>query len=280
MNLNDPKLPFLGFGTEDALRAMADALPDGLFTTDLEGRIDYWNRAAEQITGFSASEVVGRCCCDNVLNHVNENGEGLCHSACPLATTLTDGQPREGHVYLRHKAGHRVPVAVRTTPLLDATGTTVGAVEIFTDMTARSSIVERIRELERLAMFDRLTMLANRRYLEIEIQNRLLELQRYGWPFGLLFIDIDQFKDVNDRHGHVAGDQVLKAIGQTLLGNARPFDLFGRWGGEEFLGVIKAVDRSGLSTVASRLRLLVENTFVSVDGARVSVTVSMGATAA
>ena len=84
---------------------------------DLTRKITFWNAAAERITGFSSTEVVGRRCLENILVHVDGNGCEVCKNACPLAATMNDGIAREADLFLQHKSGHRVPVTVRVTPL-------------------------------------------------------------------------------------------------------------------------------------------------------------------
>ena len=96
--------------------------------------------------------------------------------------------------------------------------------------------------------------------------------------FGFLFMDLDHFKDVNDRWGHVVGDEVLKFVGRTLVANARPYDAYGRWGGEEFAGVIRCIGAADLERLGNRLRCLVETAFVVHAGTRIGVTLSIGAT--
>ncbi len=101
-------------------------------------------------------------------------------------------------------------------------------------------------------------------------------MNRFGWGFGVLRMDSDHFKNVNDIWGHPAGDAVLRVAARTLAHNARSFDLVGRWGGEDFLAVVSGVDESKLHTVASRFRALVEQSNLDYEADRISVTVSVG----
>ncbi len=89
----------------DSYSRIIDHLYDGLYFVDRNRVIQYWNRAAERITGYAAAEVVGRPCSDNILTHVTDNGDNLCMGACPLMATLKDGQMREASVFLHHKDG-------------------------------------------------------------------------------------------------------------------------------------------------------------------------------
>ena len=195
---------------------------DGVYVVDLDRTIRYWNRGAERLTGYRGEEVMGKSCKDNILVHVTELGKSLCHTGCPLTATMADGRPREATVFMSHKDGHRIPIVVRVAPLRDAGGEIVGAVEIFNDSTREWRIEERSRELEKMALIDPLTVLPNRRYVETQLESRFSELQRYGWKFGVIFMDIDHFKAVNDTYGHEFGDQALKMIAKSLSLNSRP----------------------------------------------------------
>ncbi len=264
---------------DDFYRSLLDNLNDGVYFVDGEKRITYWNRGAERITGYAASEVLGRRCEDNVLMHTDGKGNLLCKTGCPLTETLRSGQMRNTEVYLRHRDGHRVPIAVRTAPIRNDRGDVIGAVEIFSDNSAKTATLERMEEFERLAYLDPLTGLANRRYAEINLRARFEEMQRYGWPFGVIFIDIDRFKEINDQFGHAVGDDVLKMVSKTLVNSARSFDVIGRWGGEEFIAIIANVHPAELVATANRFRVLVQHSSLNTGGA-VRVTISLGATLA
>jgi GGDEF domain-containing protein len=160
---------------------------------------------------------------------------------CPLAMTMADGGSREIEIYLHHKDGHRAPVSVRASALTDENGNIIGGVELFTDISNRRSNELRVKELEEMALLDNLTRLANRHYIEKDISLCFEEKKRLGVYFGILFMDIDHFKKFNDKYGHEVGDRVLKFVADTLVKNSRPFDVIGRWGGEEFIGVIRNV---------------------------------------
>ena len=257
-----------------------DSLYDGVYVVDRERRITYWNEAARRISGYSRDEVVGSRCSDEILEHVDLDGESLCQGGCPLSVAMTENAAQEAVAFLHHRSGHRVAVAVRATPLHDETGAVIGGVEVFSAGSTDGLYQARIQDLETLAMLDDLTRIPNRRYLNVEMERRLSEMKRYGWPFGVLFLDIDRFKLVNDTHGHVVGDQMLKAVASTFVASARSFDLFGRWGGEEFVGIMTNVDAEGLQKTGDRIRTLVAQSFLTVAGQRVSVTVSAGGTLA
>lgn len=255
-----------------------DGLHDGLYIVGHDRIIIYWNKAAERISGFPAEEVVGRPCSQNILTHIDGEGNNLCKGNCPVSSVLSDGLDREDEVFLHHRDGHRIPVSIRVSPLRDGKGNITGAAELFTDLREKETYRLRIKELEKMAMVDSLTRLPNRRFIEMEIRNRIGEKKRFSTPFGILFMDIDHFKKFNDTYGHDVGDMVLKFVAKTLIGNRRPFDVCGRWGGEEFIGIIRNVEQEELERIGERFRMLVEGSYIMHEGTRLSVTISIGAT--
>lgn len=266
-----------GTGVSAFHQSVIDNLYDGVYYVDLHRRITYWNRGAERLTGYPAAEVVGRRCMDNLLMHVDDSGTVLCKTMCPLSATLADGRLREKGVFLKHRDGHRVAIDVRAAPIQDPDGRIVGAVEIFSDDSSRVESRHEIEELRSLAMSDPLTGMPNRRYVEMTLTSRIDDLARYGFPCGVLFVDIDHFKAVNDELGHSAGDGVLRAVAGTLRSAVRGADVVGRWGGEEFVVVLRAVDTQGLIEVAERVRVLVASGSVHIGRRHRRVTVSVGA---
>lgn len=253
---------------------------DGLYIVDKNRKIIYWNNSAKKITGFNKKDVMGKGCFDNILNHVDAEGVNLCKGDCPLAKTISDGKAREAEVYLHHKDGHRIPVLVRTTPLIAKNGEIIGGIELFSDLRNKEAYELRIKELEQLVFLDELTKLANRAYINREIELRFEEKKRHNVPFGILFMDIDHFKNINDTYGHEVGDMILKLIANTLISNSRPFDLYGRWGGEEFIGIIRNVDKISLTNIANRILNLIRTSYIEHKGKKLSVTISIGATLA
>ena len=239
---------------------LLDNLYDGVYFVNRERQITFWNKAAERITGFTKAEVLGKRCADNLLRHVDALGHSLCEGACPLSYTLRDGQLRSASVFLHHRNGCRLPVAIGVAPITDNQQTIIGAVEIFRDDSATIAALEHLKELKDLVYLDGLTKIANRNYLETFTVARFNELQRLGWPFGVIFADVDYFKKVNDTFGHQAGDLVLQMVAQTLVKNCRSFDLVGRWGGDEFVCVMSNLkDADQIVFIAERLRALVES---------------------
>ncbi len=261
-------------------RELLNNLYDGVYFVDLERRISFWNKGAERLTGYTLEEVLGRNCWDDFLAHLDDRGEQMCDSGCPLLETLTDGKVRDRNFYLLHKEGHRVPVLVRMAPIHDQDKKIIGAVEIFSDNSSRVASEMKIDELEKLALLDELTKIGNRRFMEMGLRTKLDEMNRYRSQLGVFFVDIDNFKEVNDSFGHPLGDEVLKSVAKTLSGALRPPDILCRWGGEEFVVAVGNLDREILGVIAERFRSLIENSSVAGDGTKIQFTVSVGATMA
>ena len=254
-------------------------ISDGLYFTDPERRITFWNHAAERISGYSAGEVLGRRCADDILVHVDENGNKMCNLHCPLEAVIERASPPpEAKIFLHHKEGHRLPVRVRVVPLKDALGQIIGAAEFFTDISNQEIMSERIRELEQMALLDPLTRLPNRHHLEPSLISRLNERDRFGLHFGLLFLDLDHFKRINDLHGHDVGDRVLQTVANTLKVSVRPFDTVGRWGGEEFVCIVRSAGEAVLRSVAQRLLVAIGTSTVQTADRIINISVSIGAT--
>lgn len=254
---------------------LLDNLTDGVYFVNNERKIEYWNEAAEKITGFSKEEVVGKYCYDNILKHVDGCGKELCMNGCSLEETCRDGQIRRVDVFLHHKKGHRVPVVVKAIPIMDKNQKIKGAIEIFSTQVDKI-FFEKVAELEKLAMTDTLTGVANRlftnKFLEEKIQ--IFNINRKKFSVG--FIDIDFFKKFNDTYGHNVGDKVLKIVAETILSNLRADDLVGRWGGEEFVVILQNDTLETLEKTLNKLRVLIEKSELRYENEPLSITVSIG----
>ena len=262
---------------EEKWNSVLKDLYEGVYVVDRNRKILFWNSGSENISGYTSAEVVGRHCQDNLLDHMDASGHHLCHEGCPLHHTLKTGETRSADVFLRHQLGHRVPVRVRTLPIHDADGEVAAAIEIFESAVPKRDIFAEHRQLTNMAMTDELTRLKNRRFMMLQLQHALNERHEFDRSFGVLFIDIDDFKDINDRHGHGIGDDILRLVASTLSNNTRADDITGRYGGEEFLVILKGVTSKTIHAVAEKLRLLVAaSVWYTDDLDRIQVTVSVG----
>ena len=264
---------------KDFYKDIIDNLYDGVYFVDRDRVVTYWNKGAERITGYTAEETIGRACRDNLLNHVTANGIELCKTNCPLAAVMEDGKPREAEVFLHHREGHRVPIIVRATAMRDEQGNIIGAIETFSNNRTDTSARRQLREMRHIVHTDRLTGIGNRRLVEGRLHAVIAECAHTKSSAGLLFMDIDHFKQVNDTHGHIVGDKVLNMVTATFNHSLRATDTIGRWGGEEFVAILNNIDSDArLRHIAEKVRTLVEASRLDLDGRSLTITISIGAT--
>ncbi|MHB8902110.1 MAG: PP2C family protein-serine/threonine phosphatase, partial [Thermoguttaceae bacterium] len=137
------------------IKAIMDSLIDGVYVCDLEIRITYWSKSAERITGWSAEDVVGLRCLDNVLCHIDKDGHQLCgEEFCPLHRSMITDTGSNGSllVYAQGKSGGRIPMLVSVSPMRDATGQVIGGVETFRDASSMVHDLERAKAIQQLAL--------------------------------------------------------------------------------------------------------------------------------
>ena len=116
---------------EELYLSILDNIQDGVYYVDIHRKIKFWNKGAEQITGYQADEMVGLDCPESKLNHIDEYGNHLCITGCPLFATNIDGVVRTEKVFVRHKNGYRIPLLTTVYPIRE-NGVIVGSVEVFT----------------------------------------------------------------------------------------------------------------------------------------------------
>lgn len=265
------------FESPEFFRTLLDRLHEGVYFVDPERRIQYWNSAAERITGYASVEVLGKRCADNILTHVDEHGHPLCTGECPLSASLHDGRDRQARVYLQHKDGHRVPVRIVVAVIQNRQGETIGALETFHDDTPLLAVLRENEDLKQASLMCALTGVGNRRLTENVLEQRLDEMRRKESRLAAVLVHIDHLTHINDAFGRPAGDVVLKMVARTLHNTLRPYDFIGRWNGGEFLLIAPAISPLELKPVADRLRRLVEQSSRDITHRRLQVTVSIGA---
>jgi len=257
-----------------------DAISDGVYVTTADREIVFWSRGAERITGFSAEEVIGKHCYDNVLVHTDLNGRELCFDGCPLQSCIETGTERAvNEVFLRRKDGERLAVYVKTAVLHEG-GQDYG-VEIFGELesVAGRELVARVQELSDSSVTDSMTGLFNRRYLDAALAQQFALYQRTGRRYGVLYLDIDVFKSINDSLGHAGGDEAIKFVADVISRSARRMDVAARYGGDEFALICAVASRDELLAYARRLVEMVRSSrFAPAEEAGIRVTISGGAT--
>ncbi len=232
--------------------SVLDAVEDGLVAVDEAGRVTFANAAACRMLGRSNGELPGLALAS--VPAVDADGEPVAPEAQPVARTLLDGHDVVGMLLGLGSGDDRRWYQVGSVPLRDRLSHRMtGAVATYRDVTATR--LER-DALERRALADPLTGLANRTLLRDRLTQALARVRRRGGGAALLLVDVDHFKAINDTYGHQAGDAVLAELGRRLTGLARAEDTVSRQGGEEFAVLLEQVaDTEEAAAVARRLRI-------------------------
>ncbi len=212
--------------------------------TDLNGTITYVSKAFCQVSGYDPDELIGEN--HNIVRHPDMDNSIFKE----LWQTITAGKSWHGEIKNLKKNGGFFWTDNTVSPLRDSTG------QIYGYMAVRQDITDRKR-IEEISITDRLTGIYNRVRLDEVLKDEHERFKRYGDPFSVILFDIDHFKNINDTHGHLIGDKVLKEIAQLTRRMVRATDVPGRWGGEEFLIVSPHSDQEGAKQLAEKLRLAI-----------------------
>jgi PAS domain S-box-containing protein len=189
-------LDYLG-RRDTILSFVLDDLFDGVYIVDTNRTVVFWNKGAERITGFTADEVVGRLCGEEILHHIDEEGRPLCGGACPLMQCITSGEKYTAKVYPCHKNGRRFPVVTNVAPIRNESGELIGAIEIFRDVSSE----EEFRKLQ--DKFNKLMALFFRPTALNDVLNQAREggeLESRERDVTVMFVDIVGFTDLSERH--------------------------------------------------------------------------------
>jgi diguanylate cyclase (GGDEF)-like protein/PAS domain S-box-containing protein len=244
-----------------------EATLNGVMVTDTHGNIARVNPAFTRLTGYSADEVTGRNAA--ILSSGRQSKafyQALWHD-------LQTSGHWEGEIWNRRKDGELYFEYLTISAIVDAGGKPAHFVAIFFDLTHRAKTEER---LMRLATHDALTDLPNRMLLDERVEQAVLRARRSQKRVALLFVDLDHFKDINDTHGHAAGDEVLKIIAQRLRTAVRDIDTVARIGGDEFVLVLEDMaDPEAAAAIAEKLLHAVAAPF-ELDNVTVALTPSIG----
>jgi diguanylate cyclase (GGDEF)-like protein len=246
----------------EKFRTVVESLGEGITIKDLEFRVQYQNRVMTEMFGDRTGST-----CYSMFGF-----EDPCHH-CPTILALEDGQ---AHTSCRDYQVNGTTLHIESTASLirDSRGSVTGTVEIIRDIGERIKNEQTIREM---AFLDPLTGLSNRRLFEDRLEQAIAKSRRYDMQFGLLTLDLDNFKDINDSFGHEAGDQVLREAADRIRACCkRDLDTISRHGGDEFCVIITDCQgQEQLSAIATQLLLQFARPFQLADSL-VTVTTSIG----
>lgn len=258
----------------ERFESVVDAAYDGIVTIDQEQNITLFNRAAEDLFGYDADEVLGKPLSVLLPPQVRPDHGHLVRGfgTSPVRSRQMDERNR---VQGQHRDGHLFPIEIAISKIL------VGGRMEFTAIIR--DIADKVRLLdllEKQAATDPLTGLANRRAFAERAGRLIREARTAGTAFSVLLLDVDHFKAINDTHGHDVGDQVLRLLATMGARTLRHRDVFGRHGGEEFVVAMPSTDAEQALATGERLRrLFADQDFDDTwSGPTVRFTVSIGVT--
>ncbi|MBN8729547.1 MAG: diguanylate cyclase [Acidobacteria bacterium] len=264
------------FREPELFRQILDEIDEGVCFVGRGDRVLFWNRAAEEISGYAGGEMVGRDFGAQMLHEWHRHGCDRCALGCPARATAQGRTLRRSNLFLRHKEGHAVAVRMRRSPMLDARARVVGEVRLFRAACDGLACVDRLSHLGEPALVDRLTGFGNRRFAEGGLTEALARQQREGRGFAVLLADLDGLADVNWIRGQAAGDTALRVASASLAAALRRFDLLARWGDSAFAVIIEGLEPSALACLAHRLSELVAWSRVRDEAGEFSITLSVG----
>ncbi len=225
---------------------------DGIVSIDEDRTIKLINQAGLDIFGYTRAELVGQLLEQLLPQRYRDKHQAY---VATFAESPVHSRPMKSRAAVRglRKDGSEFPVEVTISKI--KVGPNLEMTAVVRDISERSRLIE---ELQKAAIEDGLTGIYNRRHLERIIRRELLRCERFGGDMALILFDIDRFKQINDSLGHEAGDLALQEITQLAQESIRDVDVFGRWGGDEFLVILPGTKAEDAATWADRLRRQIE----------------------
>ena len=250
------------------LRLHLERTPLGVIEWDLEFNVSAWNPAAEAIFGFAAAEMIGESAYTLVSG--TQDSERLAAMWTELMQTRAGSR---ASLTNKTKRGESIHTEWYNTPLVDSDDTVIGIASLVQDVTERLNTE---RTIHYMAHHDALTGLPNRRLMQDRLNQAILQARRRQRHVGVMFIDLDRFKIVNDTLGHETGDSVLRDIGMRLVQLVREGDTVSREGGDEFVIVLPDLEKpESAQLVASKILSELAKP-IEVGGQEITVTASIG----
>lgn len=260
--------------SEARYRLLADYAHDVVVRIGADGQRLYVSPSVRDILGWEPDELLASR--ENLVHP-----DDLVTQQQAMAAALTSGLPNTSTSRLRHKDGRYVWIEAiaRAVPSADRDGAMDiiwAGRDVGTRVAALQALEASQQELESLARTDTLTGLPNRRQFEERLALALTRLERHGAPIALMYLDIDHFKQINDRFGHGGGDEALRTVAMRLSRCIRAGDLMARLGGDEFVVLIEDAALPEAAAVIARKLIAVMEADIALQGARLHATISIG----
>jgi diguanylate cyclase (GGDEF)-like protein/PAS domain S-box-containing protein len=269
------------------LEHIMEGMGDGVVVIDRDYTILDANSAATAALGLEKSDVIGRKCFE--VTHRRQTPCDGPHIVCPHPLIFERGEKIVKVLHTHYNAqGDEHQIEITAAPVKSSQGQIVAMVETHRDIMEKKTddefvkLIKRLNEtqthLKHVAITDELTGLRNRRYIVERLEEEFQRAKRTGRPLSLIMLDIDHFKKINDAHGHLFGDVVLRVVSTRMKETLRKHDLIGRVGGEEFLIICPESSLEDTVVVAERIRRIIHGETIS-DGVReAAVALSAGVT--
>ncbi|MFG6468048.1 EAL domain-containing protein [Roseateles sp. BYS87W] len=256
----------------ELMRVTLKSIADGVITTDAAGCVTWLNPAAERKTGWTAAEALGRPLSE-VFVLRSEETHALVASPVEACLAGAEAGPSHPLAVLHGRQGERFGIEDSAAPIRNAQGRLLGAVLVFHDVTEQRRLSS---EMTYRAKHDALTGLVNRQEFEARLRRALEQTRHEPVCHTLLFIDLDQFKLVNDACGHPVGDLLLKQVAQLIGGVVRSRDTLARLGGDEFAALMEQCTREQALRVAQQICDRMDAFRFVHDGRRFRIGASIG----
>lgn len=250
---------------------LVELAEDAMVVIDNSHRIVVFNKGAEEMFGYPGKEVLGQRLDMLMPERFHLQHDAMVDEFGAGALDIKSMGRRNRQIYGRRKDGNEFLASAQIMRIGDKNGRFYAAV--FRDISQSKKTEE---ELLHLAVIDPLTGAYNRREFTVMSEREALRSHRYHHPLSMLMIDIDHFKKLNDSHGHAAGDKVLQRVATLCVNTLRNVDLFGRWGGEEFVALLPETDIEGASIIGERLRKIISDNLLIFNDQKISFSVSIG----
>jgi diguanylate cyclase (GGDEF)-like protein/PAS domain S-box-containing protein len=257
--------------TETLLSQIVTSVSDAIYTVDTDARVITWNPGAEKLYGYTAEEIIGQPL--DIL-YGDRSGrawrEGLARRERLFAG---EGDFEEYETLRRHKDGRLIEIALNTSPLRDHGGNVIGAVGSARDITERRRVEA---QLAHYANHDVITGLFNRPRFEEELTAACARAEKEAHAGAVLMLDLDNFRYVNETHGHNSGDELVASLATAMPRHLRDSDILARFGGDEFAVLLEPCTEESARTLADELLRAVREHELEIDGKPLRVSASIG----